>query len=196
MSPRETAETVPTALNEGWLQEVDRLDTAVYGSIASTPTPSLDRAMRTLARAADRSRLSVAVAAGLALGGGAQGRRAASAGLAAVAVTSGMVNLVVKPLGRRRRPDHISVPLARRVPMPSSRSFPSGHAASAFAFATGVSAYLPGASAPLNALAALVGYSRVHTGVHFPGDVIAGALIGSALADLTVDALARHRAAS
>jgi len=40
-------------------------------------------------------------------------------------------------------------------------------------------------SAPLHSLAALVGYSRVHTGVHFPGDVVAGALIGSVVADIT-----------
>ena len=38
---------------------------------------------------------------------------------------------------------------------------------------------------PLRALAALVAYSRVHTGVHYPGDVLAGALIGTALAQLS-----------
>ena len=43
----------------------------------------------------------------------------------------------------------------------------------------------PAAAVPLRALAALVAYSRVHTGVHYPGDVLAGALIGTALAQLT-----------
>ncbi len=173
----------------GWLGEVERLDGALYAAVASTETPSLDRAMRKLAQAADYSRLSIAVSVGLVLAGGRDGRRAATGGLASVAVTSAAVNLVVKPLGRRRRPDRVSVPADRRLPMPSSRSFPSGHAASAFAFATGVSRHLPAASAPLHALAALVGYSRVHTGVHFPGDVIAGAVIGSSVADLTVGRL-------
>ncbi len=177
----------------GWLAEVERLDAAVYAAVASTPTPDLDRGMRKLAQAADYSRLSIAISVGLVLAGGRDGRRAATAGLASVAVTSAAVNLVVKPLGHRRRPNRISVPANRRLPMPSSRSFPSGHAASAFAFATGVSRYLPAASAPLHALAALVGYSRVHTGVHFPGDVIGGALIGSSVADLAVGGLIHRR---
>ena len=52
--------------------------------------------------------------------------------------------------------------------MPRSTSFPSGHSASAFAFATAVGDELPLAWLPLHALAAAVTYSRVHTGVHYP----------------------------
>jgi undecaprenyl-diphosphatase len=110
-------------------------------------------------------------------------------------VTSAVVNLIVKPLSRRRRPDRAaqSVPFARHVPMPISSSFPSGHSAAAFAFATGVGHVLPSAAVPLRALAALVAYSRVHTGVHYPGDVIVGSLIGGALAQATVHALDSHQ---
>jgi len=75
--------------------------------------------------------------------------------------------------------------VARHIRMPTSRSFPSGHSAAAFAFATGVGHVSPAAGVPLRALAALVAYSRVHTGVHYPGDVVAGALIGSTLGQVT-----------
>jgi undecaprenyl-diphosphatase len=176
-----------------WRRDAARVDAAVYAAIARTRTPALDRAMARLSHAADHSQLSLASAAVLACARGPAGRRAAMHGLAAVGVTSGLVNLAVKPLGRRRRPDRARgrVPAVRHVRMPASASFPSGHAAAAFAFATGVGHVLPGAAIPLRGLAALVAYSRVHTGVHYPGDVLAGALAGTALAQLTTRALDR-----
>ena len=184
----------PPSVRARWLDDAERLDVALYAAIAQTPTPALDRAMARLSRAADRSRLSLAAAAVLAATGGRRGRRAATMGLASVAVTSALVNLGMKPLGRRRRPNRVAgrVPVARHVRMPSSTSFPSGHSAAAFAFATGVGEVLPPAAIPLRGLAAVVAYSRVHTGVHFPGDVVAGALIGTALAQLTTHELARR----
>ena len=174
-----------------WLRDAERIDLAVYAAIARTPTPALDTAMPRLTRAADYSRLWVAGAAVLATVGGRRGRRAARSGLMSVGVAAAVVNLVLKPLGGRRRPDRIAdqVPLARQTRMPVSTSFPSGHSAAAFAFATGVGHVLPVASIPLQGLAGLVAYSRVHTGVHYPGDVIAGALAGNVLARLTVNAL-------
>jgi membrane-associated phospholipid phosphatase len=180
------------------LQEVERLDLAVYAAIAGTPTPALDEAMRRLSNAANYSRLSIASGALLALAGGQRGRRAAVSGLASVAATSAFVNLVVKPFGRRPRPDREAedVPAARHVPMPASRSFPSGHTAAAVAFAGGVGNVLPAAGVPLHVLAALVAYSRVHTGVHYPGDVLAGALIGAMVADITAGALSARRASA
>ncbi len=75
--------------------------------------------------------------------------------------------------------------------MPRSASFPSGHSASAFAFATAAGAELPLLAFPLRSLAAAVAYSRVHGGAHYPGDVIAGSLIGGATAAAVVR-LQRH----
>jgi undecaprenyl-diphosphatase len=63
--------------------------------------------------------------------------------------------------------------------MPASTSFPSGHSASAFAFATAVSRDDPWLAIAIQFLAGGVAYSRVHTGVHYPGDAVAGALIGA-----------------
>jgi membrane-associated phospholipid phosphatase len=186
----------PARRRPGWLRDARRIDVALYAAIARTPTPTLDAAMARLAHAADYSRLSLAAAGLLAAGGGRRGREAAVDGLAAVAAASALVNVALKPLSRRTRPDRETeeVPLARHVPMPSSTSFPSGHAAAAFAFATAAGHVLPPASAPLRGLAALVAYSRVHTGVHYPGDVVAGALTGTVTAQFTARALRRRAA--
>jgi membrane-associated phospholipid phosphatase len=170
-----------------WLAEAERIDRALYAAVADTPTPRLDEAMRRLSNAANYSRLSIASAVLLAATGGTRGRRAARSGLAALAATATVVNVVVKPLGRRRRPERTDEEVApsRMVRMPGSRSFPSGHTAAAVAYATGVSRVMPTAGAALHVLAALVGYSRVHTGVHYPGDVVAGAVLGEMIGGIT-----------
>jgi len=173
------------------LEELRRVDAAVYAAIAETDTPTLDKLFSRLSRSADYSKLSVASAAALAIGAGPGGRRAAFRGMAAVAVTAAIVNLAIKPVSRRARPDReeASVPLGRQVRMPGSHSFPSGHTAAAFAFAAGAGRALPWTTPPLTVLATLVGYSRVHTGVHYPLDVVIGALCGVTLATLTDRAL-------
>ena len=176
----------------GWLRDAQRVDVAVYSAITQTPTPSLDLHMSRLTQAADYSRLWLGSAVILAATRGARGRRAALTGLGSIAVTSAVANLMLKPLGRRRRPDASNVPIARQAPMPASTSFPSGHSASAFAFATGVGSVLPHDAIPIRALAAVVAYSRVHTGVHYPADAIAGALLGTTLAQVTARALDRR----
>ena len=199
MSEQEVSRAATAARRAGWLSrtaaEAGRLDDAVYSAIAATPTPTLDSSLRRLSFAADYSRLSIASAAVLAVAAGRRGRDAAKLGLASIAVTSTTLNLGVKPIVRRRRPDPVAqdVPASRQLRMPGSTAFPSGHSAAAFAFATGVGQVLPGAAFPLRGLAALVAYSRVHTGVHYPGDVLAGSLLGGALAQLTTRALERRR---
>jgi membrane-associated phospholipid phosphatase len=92
------------------------------------------------------------------------------------------VNLGLKSLYERDRPDRTGAGVVadRHVRMPTSSSFPSGHSASGFAFATAVGREIPSLALPLRVLAAAVAYSRVHTGVHYPGDAVAGSLVGGA----------------
>ena len=58
-----------------WIEDVERVDLAIYAAVAGTPTPALDGAMTRLSRAADYSRLSLTAAAALILTGGQPGRR-------------------------------------------------------------------------------------------------------------------------
>jgi undecaprenyl-diphosphatase len=166
------------------MHELGAVDRAVYEAVARTPTAELDDPVRRLSESANYSRLWLAIAAALALLGGNHGRRAAAEGVVSIAVTSATVNLGLKSIHRRRRPDRVEgdgLP-SRHVPMPASTSFPSGHAASAFAFAYAVGRHLPALAVPLRLLAAGVAYSRVHTGVHYPSDVVVGSVIGAGTA--------------
>lgn len=158
--------------------ELSGVDQALYEAVATTPTPYLDDGLRNLSRAANKSVLWMAIAAGLAVAGGPRERRAALTGLVSIATASLLVNAGVKFLARRDRPDRDGEFIERHVRMPTSTSFPSGHSASAFAFAQGVGSVAPALSVPLHLAATGVAYSRVHTGVHYPGDVVAGSLIG------------------
>jgi undecaprenyl-diphosphatase len=176
------------------LRELGQVDLAVYRVIAGTTTPTLDSPMRRLSAMANWSRLWLAVGGAMALVGGRAGRRAGAAGIVALAVDSAVVNIGLKVAARRRRPDRDSAGVAavRRVPMPESASFPSGHTASGFAFMNAVAHTLPAAAGPLGLLASAVGYSRIHTGVHYPGDVVIGAVIGTAVGEAVGWAMRPH----
>jgi hypothetical protein len=108
------------------LRELGAVDRAVYEAVARTPAGNLDVPVRRLSDAANHSKLWLAIAAVVAVAGGHRGRRAALEGVVAIGVTSAAVNLGVKPIARRRRPDRLeTAPFEERhVPMPASRSFP------------------------------------------------------------------------
>ena len=168
-------------------RRVASLDRSAYDAVAGMYIPGLDRPLRQVSDFANFSKPWLLIAAALALFGGPRGRRAAVTGAVAIGLTSLVVNQPMKLLAERRRPDRmqLGVPESRWVPMPSSTSFPSGHAASAAAFAVSVGDVLPKLRLPLRAAAAVVAFSRVYTGVHYPGDIVVGAAVGALLGHAT-----------
>jgi undecaprenyl-diphosphatase len=159
-----------------FLTRLDQADLALYRRAAKSDTPVLDKVLPTLTSSADHGMLWFALGGLLAVGGR---RRAAVRGIASLAVASTVANVPAKLAARRTRPELHPVPLPRRLLMqPTTSSFPSGHSASAAAFAAGVAMEQPLIAAPIAVLAAGVAYGRVHTGVHYPGDVVAGIAVG------------------
>ncbi|WP_222262245.1 bifunctional phosphatase PAP2/diacylglycerol kinase family protein [Modestobacter marinus] len=157
-------------------------DSLLLAHIGRLPTTRVDRWLRDLSRLADHGKLWMLVGGVLGLRRG-QARRSAVRGLGSLMVSSALVNVVLKRLFGRVRPDLATVASSRALRRaPNTLSFPSGHSASAAAFATGVALESPVTGALLAPLAAGVGYSRVHVGVHYPGDVVVGMAVGSTVA--------------
>jgi undecaprenyl-diphosphatase len=172
-----------------WFRRVvefaDRSDRAVQHRVAELPVGPADLAFKRLSRSANHSLLWFTVAAVLA-GRAGTTRRAALRGLVAILGASTTANAVLKPLLPRRRPPDAEMPPERRLRRrPTSSSFPSGHAASAAAFTTAVAMESPRAGLAVAPLAAAVAWSRVHVGVHWSSDVLAGAAVGTGSALLT-----------
>ena len=117
-----------------------------------------------------------------ALAGGAvdRDRRRAWFTAGALVFTALCANAVVKRVVRRKRPHLPGLPPIGRAP--STPSFPSGHAATSFAGAHAIGTLVPGARPPLVAAAALMALTRSYLGVHYPSDVIAGAVVGTVVA--------------
>lgn len=100
--------------------------------------------------------------------------------VAALVATSATVTLIKTLVGRTRPCDTLDWCPPVFGSSPGGHSFPSGHASGAFAFAVFVSIRRPTLAPLALAFAAAVAWSRVHLGVHYPSDVTAGALLGSA----------------
>ena len=165
------------------LSYIHSKDEAIFRREALRHAPLLDQTVPRISHAANKSVLWMGIAGLLWLFGGRFGRRAAARGLLSIAISSTIANGPMKYLARRPRPLTDEVPLVRRLrKTPRSTSFPSGHSASAFAFATGVAMEVPALGIPLGPLAATVAYSRVYTGVHYPSDVVVGSLLGTSVA--------------
>ncbi|MEV0288009.1 phosphatase PAP2 family protein [Kribbella sp. NPDC050820] len=180
-APRPSSRAVRRRGETGTLSLLEDLDHAVFRSVARMSTPVLDEPLRRVSDFADFSKPWFLVAGALTVFGGSRGRRAAVAGLSAIGAASLVVNQPMKKAARERvRPDrHFhGVPVRRWVRMPTSGSFPSGHSASAAAFAVAVGGVLPGLRPPLRVAASVVAFSRVYTGVHYPSDVLVGATVG------------------
>jgi membrane-associated phospholipid phosphatase len=105
--------------------------------------------------------------------------------LAATAINFGVTTALKYSINRDR--PFVTYPDIRKKSGAGSPSFPSGHTSSAFTLATSLSLDYPKwyVIVPAYTWAGTVGYSRMHLGVHYPSDVLAGALIGAGSAWLT-----------
>jgi undecaprenyl-diphosphatase len=97
----------------------------------------------------------------------------------AVLLTSSTVNLIKEIVGRARPCDAMGWCTALQIVSPGGHSFPSGHAAGSFAFAGFVAVRVPRWALASGIYAAIVAWSRAALGVHYPSDVLAGALLGT-----------------
>ena len=164
------------------LADVNEQDCRITTAIGKLPYSAADPGLAALTRSANHSKLWFGVAAALAAGTR-HTRRGALRGVLAIAGASLLANGVLKPLVPRRRPAAELLPDYRSLDrQPTSSSFPSGHAASAAAFATAVAMESPKSATWVVPLAATVAYSRVHVGVHWTSDVATGATLGAAIA--------------
>lgn len=164
-----------------WRGAVARGDRWLFDVVARRHWPGADRVLPRLGRAANHGLLWGGAAVGIAVLGSAGARKAAVRGAASLALASATINTVGKWSVRRPRPVLDGVPATRQLTtQPRTTSFPSGHAASAFAFTAGVALESPLWGVALAPVAASVAFSRVYTGVHYPSDVVAGAALGVA----------------
>lgn len=97
-----------------------------------------------------------------------------------LALSDSVGHRLVKPLFKRARPEQAGVELILRTRSHKGYSLPSNHAANSFSAATFLGSVYPGVRPALLVFAAVVAYSRVYTGVHFPFDILLGALLGVA----------------
>lgn len=114
--------------------------------------------------------------------GDTRAKGAAMTSFCSLVLAEGVINLVLKPAIARERPYSPRGPGRLRlllIKAPGAHSWPSGHAGSSMAAAVPLAVAYPRFGLVFLALAALIGFSRVYVGVHYPFDVVAGAITGA-----------------
>lgn len=141
-------------------------------------TPAAERAVARFSKLGEHGAVWVAIGVAGALVSSGARRRHWGRATSTVAATYG-ANTLIKLAVRRRRPELPDLPPLAGAP--TRLSFPSAHASTSFA---GALAYrrLGMPAAPLYGLAGGLALSRLYLGLHYPSDVLAGALFGSAVA--------------
>lgn len=166
-------------------EAIGRFDYAAFQWLRTHHSPLLDAVMAGLSDIARGSAIWIALA--LLIGFLHRSRwPAVTQVLLAIGLTFLITDYVAKPFFGRARPFESYAQSRVYGYKPTTRSFPSGHAAGAIAGAYALGRLAPDARAIFWLLAVLVAFSRVYLGVHYPADVIAGALLGSGIAKFVV----------
>jgi undecaprenyl-diphosphatase len=158
------------------LKRVLAWDEALLVAVSRLQRPLFTRAMRGVTHLGDGQTLTF-LGLVLLLAGGAQTRHLAWMLLLGTGGAAFLAQ-VVKRLSKRRRPNAGILGFTALVQNPDAFSFPSGHTAASVALAVAWAGEGSGLGLLASAFAGLVGFSRVYLGVHYPLDVMAGALLG------------------
>jgi undecaprenyl-diphosphatase len=172
---------MPAAL----LEAIGRFDLAAFRWLRAHHSPLLDSIMAGLSDIARGGAIWIALACLVAL---LQPRRwrAVVQVVLAIVVAFLLTDYLAKPYFNRSRPFEMDASSRVYGYKPTTRSFPSGHSASAIAGVCALARLAPEARSIFWIFAALVAFSRVYLGVHYPADVIAGALLGLAVGKFVV----------
>ncbi|MGC8500158.1 MAG: phosphatase PAP2 family protein [Leptospirillia bacterium] len=168
------------------------LDLSLYHRILYAPHPPGLTSFFVFVTRPENFALSLVVAVFfLLLWGGGRGKFLVLSAGVGVAISDPLASRLLKSLFHRVRPCHGETPPHLPLGCSDSWSFPSSHAVNIFCEATILSLVYPRATPYAFLFATLVGYSRIYIGVHYPFDVLGGAIIGAVTGFFVVKALSR-----
>ncbi|MCU0492100.1 MAG: phosphatase PAP2 family protein [Chloroflexaceae bacterium] len=163
---------------------IQKADAGLFLAINRLPHTSWsNEAMTQLTNAMNGGNAWVAVLLLAALLDKRRGQRALYSSLPPLWFATMAVEYPIKRFFQRRRPFIDIVQAIAVGRKPNTFSFPSGHSAAAFAGAWLLTRHYPRLAPLWYSIASLVGFSRIYLGVHYPGDVLSGALSGTVIAE-------------